>query len=234
MFGWSGTDRKNDARMSDSSGAVDGAARGVMSGLLVGTRVATSQGWRDVGALQEGDLVLTFDSGLQPVTGLVRTPIWSGETACPKTFWPLLIPAGALENAKSLRVLPRQGVVLESDLAEEVLGDPLALIPAQALDGVRGIERVDPDETPDVINLQFDADQVIFAQQGALLFCPAGGDLLLSAISGPTMDCPYNMLSEPSATHLAQRISMREFSDRCLESFRAKLGPNALGSRAVA
>ena len=37
------------------------------TGLVAGTRIATAMGWRAVEAIAVGDLVLTFDNGLQPV-----------------------------------------------------------------------------------------------------------------------------------------------------------------------
>ncbi len=226
MFGWNGTNRQKTRRMSDATGAYDGGNTGVMTGIIVGTRVATSMGWRDVGAIQEGDMVLTFDGGLQPLSGVRRRAMWSGAGACPPAFWPLVIPAGALENAKAMRLLPRQGVMLESDVAEEVLGDPFALIPAAALDGVSGIERVFPNDPVEVIVLSFETDQVVFAEQGALLFCPAGGDLVQAALSAPERavnQCSYEMLPATSAVHLARGLEARGASEGCLERFRAAL-----------
>ena len=218
------------------SGAFDGGGTGAMSGIIAGTRVATSMGWRDVGALQEGDMVLTFDGGLQPVTGLRRRPMWSGRGACPSAFWPLLIPAGALENAKAMLVLPRQGVMLESDVAEEVLGDPFVLVPAVALEGVRGIERSYPDDPVDVITLSFETDQVVFAEQGALLFCPASGDLVQTALEAPAGggECLYEMLPTTSAVHLARGLDAVDESESCLERFRATLHDRISGNGVAA
>ncbi|UYV36630.1 Hint domain-containing protein [Rhodobacteraceae bacterium D3-12] len=209
--------------MSDMSGAYDGGATGVMSGIVVGTRVATTMGWRDVGGLQVGDMILTFDGGLQPVTGVSRSELWSGEGACPASFWPLMVPAGALENVKPMRILPRQGVMLESDIAEQALGDPFALIQARALDGVRGIERVCPGDQATVVKLSFDTDQVIYAEQGTLLFCPAGKDLLQVAIKEAPEQSDYSFLPVHCATQLAQGLEIRAAGRSCLESFQASL-----------
>lgn len=234
MFGWNVTSRKKTKRMSEVSGAFDGGVAGALSGIVVGTRVATSTGWRDVGALQEGDMVLTFDGGLQPVTAVRRRPIWNGRGPCPSTFWPLMIPAGALENAKPMWIMPRQGVMLESDVAEAVLGDPFALIPAAALVGVRGIEQSFPNDPVEVVTLSFENDQVVFAEQGALLFCPAGNDLVLEALSGKKSDCMYEMLPETSAKYLARGLETHEASEYCLERFRATLNDRISGSTAAA
>lgn len=202
MFGWKSATRQKTNRMIEATGAYDGGATGVMSGIVAGTRVATTMGWRDVGALAPGDMVLTFDGGLQEIKTITRRPLWSGKTACPRAFWPLLVPAGVLDNSKPMMVLPRQGVMLESDVAETVLGDPFALIPAAALEGVHAIERVYPNDRIDVITLQFAKDQVVYAEQGALLFCPGAQDLIDIAAHEAPAPCPYEMLSEASAVAL--------------------------------
>lgn len=69
MFGW--LSKSLPRRMVDMSAACDG---GVMDtrDLLSGTRVATVMGWRAVEALAAGDVVLTFDSGLQKLTEVRR------------------------------------------------------------------------------------------------------------------------------------------------------------------
>nr|WP_322866705.1 Hint domain-containing protein [Aquicoccus sp. G2-2]MEA1114010.1 Hint domain-containing protein [Aquicoccus sp. G2-2] len=224
MFGLFGEKSARHAkadRTAEISGAYDGGVTGAKTGIAGGTRVATSMGWRDVAALQEGDMVLTFDGGLQPVSAVIRRRLWDGRGQCPKAFWPLAVPAGALENAKSMMLLPNQGVMLESDVAEDIYGDPFALVPAAALDGLRGIERVLPNDPIDVVCLHFESDQVVFAEHGALLFCPAGGDLVQRALQGSAQLCPYRMLPEPCAIALVQETQPREASDRCLEACRA-------------
>lgn len=204
MFGWNGAKRQKTYRAPDGADCRDGAKTGVMSGLVSGTKVATELGWRDVASLQEGDLVLTFDAGLQPVKSVSRTPLWSGPGACPRDFWPLLVPAGVLENDAAMVLLPRQGVMLESDVAEEAMGDPFALIPAAALEGVHGIERVFPQDDMCVVTLHFDCAQVVFAEEGALLFCAAGGDML-DAVTRTVGAAPaYTMLSLVFATEVIQ------------------------------
>ncbi|MEZ5713784.1 MAG: Hint domain-containing protein [Paracoccaceae bacterium] len=188
--------------MVDVSGAYDGGATGVMSGIVAGTRIATSLGWREAGAIQAGDKVMTFDGGLQTVIKVERRMLWSGTGPVPERFWPLLVPAGAIENAAPMLVLPLQGVLLESDLAEEALGDPFALIPAAALEGGAGVERVCPSDPIEVISLHFETDQVVFAEHGALLFCPSGGDLVQIAMRTAARHCPYQMLPVSCAFEL--------------------------------
>ena len=167
--------------MSETTGAYDGGGSGVMTGLAVTTKVASTMGWRKVEALTEGDKVLTFDAGMQPITKITRQQLWHGEATCPQRFWPLEVAAGALGNRDAMTLLPNQSVMIESDAAEEVYGDPFTLIPAAALEGVNGIKRVEPNTGFEVITLHFENDQVVFGNSGALFFCPAARDLLAHA-----------------------------------------------------
>ncbi len=153
------------------------------SGIVAGTKVASTLGWRPIEAIDVGDEVLTFDGGMQPVLDITREVLWRGTAACPKHLWPLRVPIGALGNQDPMFLLPDQNVLIESDTAEEVLGDPFALIPAQALEGVSGIRRVRPHQVLEVITLHFERDEVVFANVGALFHCPAYAhkDLLTSS-----------------------------------------------------
>lgn len=183
-------------------------ARG--SGLVAGTRVATAIGWRPVEAIVPGDTVLTFDDGLMPVTRVTRSILWSDPASCPRHLLPLHVPAGALGNQSEMMLLPEQPVMLESDTAEEVFGDPFALMPAQALEGLRGIVRFKPAERVEVVSLCFETDQVVFANIGALFFCPRVlcGEVR-SYVPGEE-DGPYVPLSLDAAETLASIIEADE------------------------
>lgn len=177
--------------------------RPVASGLLSGTRIATTMGWRPVEALAEGDRVLTFDAGLQQIAKVSRIRLWEGSEGCPSGFWPLQVPPGVLGNRKEMRVLPGQGVMIESDAAEELYGDPFALIPAQAIEDKPGVYKAQPSREIEVVVLQFDEEQVIFADSGALFFCPAALDAFgrVGALA-PTEVAGYRILSLSEAQTL--------------------------------
>ncbi|MBK1635819.1 Hint domain-containing protein [Rhodovulum adriaticum] len=160
-----------DARQCGQAGA-DYPCRCCASGLIAGTRVATDRGWQAVQDLVPGQPVLTFDRDFQPLRTLRREYHWSPVARSARAFWPLSVPVGALGNAMPLTLFPEQNVLLESDLAEARYGDPFVLVPARLLDGLRGIFRAPPANDPtEVITLQFDRDESVFVNGGALAFC---------------------------------------------------------------
>jgi len=144
-----------------------------MHGFAAGALVATHLGWRPVEALTVGDYVLTFDNGMQPVAAVTRGAYWLAPGDCPDHLLPICVPAGVLGNDRPMTLLPEQSVMVESDAAEELLGDPFALISAEGLLGFRGIDRMLPWQAFDVVTLHFAQDQVIYADGGALVYCPA-------------------------------------------------------------
>lgn len=160
------------------TGGTPGASKrtkpaGLASGLVAGTMVATAAGWRPVEAIAQDEMVLTFDRGLQPVRALTRGVHWDGDTPCPRSLWPLHVPAGALGNQHPMTLLPEQCVMVESDTADMLFADPFALLSAADLEGFRAIARAEPPAVLEVTQLQFDDDEVVFANAGALVFCPS-------------------------------------------------------------
>lgn len=144
---------------------------GLAEGIVAGTRIATAMGWREVEAMAVGDRVMTFDHGLRPVVALHRAQLFAGRAQCPRHMMPLAVPVGALGNAAPMLLLPEQNVLVESDLAETVFGDPFALIPAAALEGYRGIDRITPHQRVEVITLHFAEDEVVYANGTGMIHC---------------------------------------------------------------
>ncbi|MGK7752300.1 MULTISPECIES: Hint domain-containing protein [unclassified Roseovarius] len=198
MFGWKSTPGTRESFENADATAVK-------SGLISGTKVATGMGWRPVEAIAEGDRVLTFDGGLQTVTKVSRIRLWSGQDHCPRQFWPLEVPAGALGNREVMRVLPGQNIMVESDAAEDLYGDPFTLIPAEAIEGLYGVARTPPDDDVEVLVLHFAADQVVFGEDGALFFCPGFADMIDAAFTEEPRPF-YSVLSMDEARFLAVQI----------------------------
>lgn len=144
---------------------------GQAEGIVAGTQIATAMGWRPVEAIAVGDMVMTFDHGLRPVVAVHRSHLYAGRNACPRHMMPIAVPEGALGNAAPMLLLPEQNVLVESDLAEAVFGDPFALVPAAALEGYRGIDRITPHQRVEIVVLQFAEDEVIYANGTGMIHC---------------------------------------------------------------
>lgn len=140
-------------------------------GIVAGTRIATEMGWRLIESIAPGDKIMTFDHGLREVVQVKRSALWTGCDSCPRHMMPLAVPPGALGNATAMLLLPEQNILVESDLAEAVFGDPFALIPAAALEGYRGIDRITPHQKVEIIILQFECDEVIYANGMGMIHC---------------------------------------------------------------
>lgn len=152
---------------------LDEPAPFVTEGVLHGTQIATTAGWRAVEQIGPGDLLLGFDDAPAPVLAVQSALVEAGKTRWPMAHWPLRVPDGALGNRGEVRLLPGQTLLLDSDLAEAMFGDSFALVPAAALAGWRGIEPVAPGAAEGTCLLLLAREALIYAAGQLLLFCPA-------------------------------------------------------------
>lgn len=142
------------------------------SGIIEGTLVEAADGWRPVESLMRGDAVYTFDGGLQQIKTIQRQDVRPARA--------LNIPGGALDNCAGMVLLPGQHVLLEDNRAEAAFGSPLALVPAAALAGWRGIEWINWKGTQaEVVTLEFAEEEIIYANTGTLFQCPNASQLVL-------------------------------------------------------
>lgn len=181
----------------------------VMSGLVSGTRVATERGWQPVQRVSAGDRVLTFDAGLQRVTRVTRHG-FPEPGACPLAFWPIEVPEGVLGNREVMHLMPQQTIMVESDTAEDLYGDPFSLLPAAAMDALTGSRRVPPQDGFEVVRLHFATEQVVFARDGLLFLCPSSRDMVAAAWEAP-QDPLYAILPLDEARFLAGRIADEDY-----------------------
>lgn len=187
MFGMSAAERVAqwddeiafDGFLAATYRATHASGAGLAEGIVAGTRIATSLGWRPVESIVPGDQVMTFDHGMRPVMQVKRAALWAGRGSCPNHMMPLAVPVGALGNSAPMLLLPEQNVLVESDLAESVFGDPFALIPAAALQGYHGIERITPHQKVEIIVLEFAEEEVVYANGTGMIHCAsvAGRDI---------------------------------------------------------
>lgn len=186
--------------------AVDGEF--FSEGILAGSLVATQGGWRAVETLSPGDLVLTFDNAAQPLREVHHVAMAMPAGEWPMAHWPLQLPQGVLANSTPLRVLPGQLVLIDSDIAETMFGDPFALLPARALEPWRGIMPCPPHLVETSYILVFETEQLIYANGGVLLHCPAQAGQDFVAIGADLS--PYVPLSLASARELIAAIMAEE------------------------
>ena len=158
------------------------SSRGQSEGIVAGTRIATAMGWRPVEAIAAGDMVMTFDHGFRAVVSVRRSHLFAGCNACPRHLMPLAVPVGSLGNATPMLLLPEQNVLVESDLAESVFGDPFALIPAAALEGYRGIDRITPHQRIEIVTLTFAEEEVIYANGTGMIHCGSASGVSFGAM----------------------------------------------------
>lgn len=142
----------------------------VKSGLVAGSLVETDTGWCPVENLRVGQRVGTYDGGLQPVRRVGRAAMRPRALATPSEGL-LHVPGGALGNCAPIDLLDEQLILIDSAEAERLLGDPSTLVPAAALEGYRGIERVWPEAEIEVISLGFDDEEIVYANTGVLFHC---------------------------------------------------------------
>lgn len=208
MFGMGFKTTQPTRRAVEMTGAYDGGIATLSHGLMAGTRVASNLGWRAIDALAVGDMVLTFDHGMQEITEIRRAHMWLDAPETSETIWPVVIPEGALGNREELVLLPDQGVMVESDAAQDMHGDPFAVITAHSLVGLRGIRRRQPMHRVELVAVYFEQDEVIYAEGGALIHCPRDMSTLDRFLEAAPQT--YDVLSGEAAEELADMMFLEE------------------------
>jgi len=160
------------------SAPIDAHLNEATGGLLPDTKVASGQGWRPVRTLMPGDMVLTFDNGMQPLVDVCHHLVEAGSGPRSVETWPLHVASGILGNKAPLTLLPGQVILVESDLAEDLYGDPFVAIEARELNGMEGVTRIRPRERFMAVTLHFATDQAVFGAGGMMIVCAGTGDLL--------------------------------------------------------
>lgn len=138
------------------------------AGFLAGTLVESDAGWQPVETLAIGQPVQTWDGGLRPLARLERRRIAPAAGL-------VAVPGGVLSTCSDLILLPDQHLLVETGAAAALLDQDVALVPAAALLGWQGVQTIRPRQGRDVIALAFEAEEVVYANTGALIHCPAAG-----------------------------------------------------------
>lgn len=174
-------------------------------GLLPGTLVATGTGWRRIETLQPGEMVLTFDNGMQPVSRVHDLTIPQAALPAHKAFV-MIVPKGVLGNRRALELLPLQEIIIESDFAEAQYGDPFVLIQALMLDGFDGIHRAPIKGDLRVFMPTFEQEQLIHSCGMALLTARAESDFSPLDVCSHLPDREYMRLPLRDLSALADSL----------------------------
>lgn len=128
-----------------------------------GTMIITKGGEKAVEDIAIGDLVLTADSGFQPVRWIGRRLVTATDLALYPQLRPVIIRKGTFGNQRDLRVSPQHGM-MDRQAGQETL------IRAKNVAEVRGPDTATRDVDCDQVtyyHLMFDQHELIFAE-GAL------------------------------------------------------------------
>ncbi|WP_162197169.1 Hint domain-containing protein [Loktanella sp. S4079] len=147
---------------SDSSGIRSGyVGIGDFSGDVVcfghGTLIETDKGKVAVQDLQEGDMVMTLDRGLQPIR-------WIGSRTVPAVgkFAPIELASGTIGNSRALILSPQHRVLMQGWQAELLFGEVEVLVAAKQLVNGHTIVRREGGEIT-YYHMLFDQHEVIYA-----------------------------------------------------------------------
>jgi hypothetical protein len=164
------------------------------SGLIAGTMVETQRGWQPVETLRLGDRVHTFDGGACPVLALDRN--WTkAETHA------IRVVGGVLDTCTDLTLLPGQHILIDT-MGDEMIPDAaIVLIPATALTGWRGTQRVTLAKPTEIITPFFAAEEAIFANTGAIVRCAS-----VSAAPNAPLQSDFTRLDLIQAWALLSRL----------------------------
>ena len=123
-----------------------------------GARIRTPGGERPIEDLRPGDLVDTLDCGPRPIRW-----VGSSRRAAQGDLAPILFRAGALGNARDLRVSPQHRMLLGGWRVNLMFGEDEVLVPAKALINGTSILR-DPGGVVEYFHLLLDRHQVVWAE----------------------------------------------------------------------
>lgn len=140
------------------------------TGITAGTRLETIDGPKPVEDIRTGDLIWTFDNGLQEVQSIQRESGRSRLNTNGSSSRLVWIDAGALDNQAPLVLPPNQPILIESDLAELAFGDPFSVVTAGSLIGEACACFISDDEVFDIYRIRFSFPQLAYCAGGALLW----------------------------------------------------------------
>lgn len=176
------------------------------AGVMAGTQVATAAGWRPVEALRIGDRVLSFDHGFQPVIDVQRDRLTAGEERGAAAGRALRVPPGALGNQAPLWLMPDQELLVESEAAQQILGEAFVAVPARALSGLRRIAEAEVGPERSTVTLIFPQEEAIYVEGGLLVLCPRPQTPLAAVEAGDPYEDYFRVQTLQTARFLLRQL----------------------------
>ncbi|MEL6523379.1 MAG: Hint domain-containing protein, partial [Pseudomonadota bacterium] len=133
-------------------------------GVLSGTLVETSRGWRRVEYLDRFSKLYTYDGELRQIVGLQRGSLGNDGSMV------VCVPGGKLNVCQDLLLLPDQPILVGSRGGQDGRGK---LCLAKHLCGRWGVRAARLPRGTTVFQLAFEEEELIYANTGALIYCPA-------------------------------------------------------------
>jgi Hint domain len=133
----------------------------------LGTLIATKDGPRAVETLRPGDLVRTFDHGLQPLRWIGRVTLSAAHLSLHPEHVPISFAPNSLAPGlpvRTLRVSPQHRMLVSGWKAELLFGDVEVLVPAVAMVNDATIRSDPPINGVTYLHLLFDRHEIVFAE----------------------------------------------------------------------
>lgn len=136
--------------------------------LTAGTLIETGQGPVPIEALEVGDMIVTHDSGLQPIRMIHQRRLSSDQLQRNRKLWPVCIEKGALGFGLPLRrllVSPQHRMLYQHIRLPLMFGEDAVFVRAKSL--AMGFENIYVDSSVTEVtyfHLVFDKHEVIFAE----------------------------------------------------------------------
>ncbi|MEM6593248.1 MAG: Hint domain-containing protein [Pseudomonadota bacterium] len=126
---------------------------------VAGTRIMTPDGERRVETLIPGDMVETYDNGMQPIRWVgTRTVTADGQIA------PIRIAPGALGAHRALTVSPQHRVLVRDQAAQLYFGQSEVLVTAKDLVNGLTVSRLADGSSVTYIHILFDEHQLVYSE----------------------------------------------------------------------
>lgn len=135
-----------------------------------GTLITTEDGEQPIETLCQGDMILTMDSGYQPIRWIGAANVSEDTLGDNDNLRPVRIRAGALGDdlpVDDLLVSPQHRILIRSKIAKRMFGSNEVLVAAKYLLEVAGIDIVDDMKQVEYFHFLFDKHEVVFSNGAA-------------------------------------------------------------------